>query len=197
MLYYIVVEVTKRIPINLIITKNKWRYNWCWSFQIFTDVVYLSYIVDKRKRDEVDPYDMVYHNLPKKHFVLHKVKPCGYCSAKWFSLDGPSFCYRQGKVNLHMLDVTDELQQLFLSQTDWDAVYFRKHIRYFNSHFSFASLGSNLDRWYNTPKGSRVYTFWIHGHVYHHLDQLVHGQEGPRHMQLYFYDSDETIRHRI
>jgi hypothetical protein len=41
------------------------------------------------------------------------------------------------------------------------------------------------------------YTFQIYGQVYHHLDQLVHGQEGPRHMQLYFYDIDETIRHRI
>jgi hypothetical protein len=29
------------------------------------------------------------------------------------------------------------------------------------------------------------------------LDLLVHGQEGPWHMQLYFYDTDETIRHRI
>jgi hypothetical protein len=51
---------------------------------IFTDVVYKSYRVEKRKRDEVDPYDMVYHNLPKKHLVLHKVKPCGYCNVKQF-----------------------------------------------------------------------------------------------------------------
>jgi hypothetical protein len=33
--------------------------------------------------------------------------------------------------------------------------------------------------------------------VYHHLDPLVHGQEGPRHMQLYFYETYETIQHRI
>jgi hypothetical protein len=100
-------------------------------------------------------------------------------------------------VKLHTLDAPDELRRLFLSQADRDAIYFRKHIRYFNSHFSFASLGVNLDRRYNTPKGSGVYTFRIHGQLYHHLDQLVHGQEGPRHMQLYFYDTDETIRHRI
>jgi hypothetical protein len=37
----------------------------------------------------------------------------------------------------------------------------------------------------------------MHGQVYHHLDQLVYGQEGPRHMHLYFYDTDETIWHRI
>jgi hypothetical protein len=100
-------------------------------------------------------------------------------------------------VKSHVPDVLDELRRLFLSQTDRDALYFRKHIRQFNSHFFFASLGVNLDQRYNTPKKSRVYTFWIHGWVYHRLDQLIHGQEGPRHMQLYFYDIDETIRHRI
>jgi hypothetical protein len=124
---------------------------------------------------------MVYHNLPKKHFVLHKVKHCGYCNAKRFPLEGRSFCCRQGKVKLHMSDVPDELQWLFLSQTDRDAPYFRKHIRYFNSHFSFANLGANLDWRYNTPKGSGVYTFQIHGQVYHQLDQLVHGQECHTH----------------
>jgi hypothetical protein len=135
---------------------------------------------------------MVYNNLPKKHFVLCKVKPCGYCNMKRFPLEDPSFCYRQGKVKLHNPDAPDELRRLFLSQTDRDAIYFTKHIRYFNTHFSFASLGVNLDQRYNIPKGSGVYTFRIHGQVYHRLDQLVHGQEGPRHMQLYFYDTDEA-----
>jgi hypothetical protein len=79
-------------------------------FIFFIDVVYKSYRVEKRKSDEVDPYDMVYHNLPKKHFVLHKVKSCGYCNARRFPLEGPSFCCRQGKVKLHMPDVPDELR---------------------------------------------------------------------------------------
>jgi hypothetical protein len=84
-----------------------------------------------------------------------------------------------------------------MSQTNLDTLYFRKHIRYLNSHISFASLGANLDRRYITPKRSRVYTLQIHGQVYNRLNQLVHGQEGPRHMQLYFYDTNETIRQRI
>jgi hypothetical protein len=92
-------------------------YNCCSSFHFFIDVVYKSYRVEKQKRDEVDPYDMVYQYLPKKHFVLCKVKPCGYCNVKRFPLEGPSFCCRQGKVKLHMPDVPDELRQLFLSQT--------------------------------------------------------------------------------
>jgi hypothetical protein len=58
-------------------------YNWC-SLFFFTDVVYKWYRVQKWKRDEVDPFDMVYNNLSKKHFVLRKVKPCGYCNVKRF-----------------------------------------------------------------------------------------------------------------
>jgi hypothetical protein len=128
MIYYIVVEVTKRIPIPLMITKTNEDIIGADHFIFFIDIVYKSYRVEKWKRDKVDPYDIVYHNLPKKHFVLCKVKPCGYCSAKWFPLERPSFCYMQGKVNLHISDVPNELRRLFSSQTDWDALYFRKHI---------------------------------------------------------------------
>jgi hypothetical protein len=110
MIYYIVVEVMKRIPNALMITKTNEDIIGADHFIFFTDVVYKSYRVEKWKRDEVDMYDMVYHNLPKKHSVLHKVKPCGYCSAKRFPLESPSSCCMQGKVNLHMLDVPDELR---------------------------------------------------------------------------------------
>ena len=36
----------------------------------------------------------------------------------------------------------------------------------------------------------------MHGQIYHRLDQLRSGKDGPRHMQLYFYDTDETLSHR-
>lgn len=91
----------------------------------------------------------------------------------------------------------DDLRRLFTSQTDSDAKYFRKHIRYFNSHFSFTSMGVSIDRSLATARGTGVYTFKAHGQIYHKLDQLLPGGQGPRHMQLYFYDTDETMQHRI
>lgn len=44
--------------------------------------------------------------------------------------------------------------------------------------------------------GTGVYCFKVHGQIYHKLDQLVPGKDGPRHMQLYFYDTDENMMHR-
>ena len=90
-----------------------------------------------------------------------------------------------------------ELRRLFASQTDSDAKYFQKHIRYFNSHFSFTSFGVSVDHNLASARGTGVYCFKAHGQIYHRLDQLVPGGRGPRHMQLYFYDTDETIAHRV
>jgi hypothetical protein len=62
-------------------------------------------------------------------------------------------------VKLYIPGVPDELCRLFMSPIDKEAKYFCKHIRYFNSHLSFTSLGVKLDRQYSTPKGSGIYTF--------------------------------------
>ena len=75
--------------------------------------------------------------------------------------------------------------------------YFRKHIRYFNSHFSFTSFGVSIDHNLASARGTGVYCFKAHSQIYHRLDQLIPGGRGPRHMQLYFYDTNETIAHRV
>ena len=59
--------------------------------------------------------------------------------------EGPSFCCRQGKINIVNTSIPDELRRLFTSQIDRDALYFKKNIRYFNSHFSFTSFGATFD----------------------------------------------------
>jgi hypothetical protein len=50
-----------------------------------------------------------------------------------------------------------------------------KNIRYFNSHFSFTSLGVTLDRRVSTVANTGIYTFRVQGALYHHLDHLVPG----------------------
>jgi len=58
-------------------------------------------------------------------------------------------------------------------------------------------MGVSIDRSLATTKGTSIYTFKAHDQIYHKLDQLVPGVRGPCHMQLYFYDIDETMHHRI
>ena len=133
----------------------------------------------------------------KKHHVLKKAKNCQFCHAKRFPGEGHAFCYRKGKVNIYIPEIPAELHRLFASQTDNDAKYFRKHIRYFNSHFSFTSFGVSIDHNLASARGTGVYCFKAHSLIYHRLYQLVPGGRGPRHMQLYFYDTNETIAHRV
>nr|TKW22381.1 hypothetical protein SEVIR_4G224800v2 [Setaria viridis] len=131
------------------------------------DVVYEYYREPRFIPTGPDPYDGVYNNLPKKHHVLKKAKNCEFCNAKRFLGEGPAFCCKN-----------------------------RKHIWYFNSHFSFTSFGGSIDRRLTFARGTGVYTFKAHGQIYHKLDPLVPGGKGPCHMQLYIYDTDDSVAHQ-
>ena len=102
---------------------------------------------------ENDPFDRVYKYLPAKHLVLRKVPICEYCGAIRFPSEGPGFCCQQGKINIVNTPIPVELHRLFTSQKDRDALYFRKNIRYFNSHFSFTSFGATVDQSVVTAAG--------------------------------------------
>ncbi|WVZ69848.1 hypothetical protein U9M48_018572 [Paspalum notatum var. saurae] len=160
------------------------------------DFQYKCYRQPGFQKATVDPFDFVYNKLLKGHLVLKKVPNCKFCNAKRFPREGPAFCCRKGKVVICRKTVPDELRKLFETQTDRDAKYFWKNIRYFDSHFSFTSFGVSLDRRLATAKGTGVYTFKAHGQIYHRLDQLAPCDKGPRYMQLYFYDTDDSIAYR-
>ena len=44
---------------------------------------------------------------------------------------------------------------------------------------------------------SGVYTFRASGGIYHRIDQLVPRDGKPRYLQLYFYDSESELNHRL
>jgi hypothetical protein len=165
-----------------------------------TNVAFESYRVSVNGVDlnnNEDPYDYVYQNLPDRHHVLRKVPNCLYCGAMRFRYEPLGFCCRKEKIKVHVPQVLDELKRLFTSQTNNDAKYFRQNIWYFISHLSFTNLRVTLDRRVATAAGTGIYTFRVHGPLYHRLDHLVPGSKGPRHLQLYFYDTeDDSLAHR-
>lgn len=124
------------------------------AFESFQDGRHITRAAPVASTDE-----FIYRNLPTKNHVLRKVADCRHCGALRFPFEGPTFCCRKGKVGLFTPDVPEELRRLFTSQDDEDAKYFREHIRYFNSHFSFTSLGVTLDRRVSTAAGTSVW--WV------------------------------------
>lgn len=150
---------------------------------------------DLHHEDNTLADDKIYQDLPTNPSILRPARNCSYCGAKRFQYESPAWCCRKGKIVFATHGVPDELHRLFTSQTDEDAKYFRENIRYFNSHFAFTSLGVTLDQRYCNGS-SGVYTFRAQGQIYHRIDQLQPGDNGPRHLQLYFYDTDADLSHR-
>ncbi|PWA79392.1 hypothetical protein CTI12_AA206440 [Artemisia annua] len=143
----------------------------------------------------VDPYDFIYHGVPKQHRVLKGQPPCADCGAKRIKFEFPTFCCMKGKTKLVSSNVPEELFNLFTSQCELGKV-FRHNIRAYNTNFSFTSMGVNLDT-SMTNMTSGVYTFRAHGGMYHRIDQLVPRDGQPRYLQLYFYDPETELSHRL
>nr|GEW44840.1 hypothetical protein [Tanacetum cinerariifolium] len=57
-------------------------------------------------------------------------------------------------------------------------------------------MGVKLDKRYGVSD-SRVNTFCVQGGIYYKVDQLVPKDENPRYLQLYFYDPETEIEHRL
>ena len=49
--------------------------------------------------DALDPYDMVYANVPSETHKLEAVENYEHCNAKKFEYETPGFCCRSGKIH--------------------------------------------------------------------------------------------------
>ena len=65
----------------------------------------------------------------------------------------------------------------------------------YNSALSFTSMGAKIDRQVTGTSG--VYTFHIHGEIYHRIGTLLPDPEiQPQFAQIYIYDTDHEIQNR-
>ncbi|GJW05570.1 hypothetical protein Tco_1564426 [Tanacetum coccineum] len=156
-----------------------------------------SYYQRRKEHDNFqgNSYDFVYNGLPNEHSLLKEQPSCVHCRAKKMQYEFPTFCCIKGKTTLQPLDISPKLYNLFTSQCQLGKM-FRKNIRAYNTNFSFASMGVNLDKIYNA-RGSGVYTFRVQGGIYHKIDQLVPRDGEPRYLQLYFYDVESDFEHKL
>lgn len=132
---------------------------------------------------------------------------CGFCQAHVWAAEftgrhvgsGPkgfSICCGKGKVQLPMLRETpSELDQLLTTNDRQGKMFFNK-IRMYNNIFAFCSFGGTIDDSINNGRGP--YVFRVTGQVYHNLGGLVPPDgRTPKFAQLYMYDGQEVINHRV
>ncbi|XP_074339091.1 uncharacterized protein LOC141677199 isoform X4 [Apium graveolens] len=132
---------------------------------------------------------------------------CGYCTAMVWSAEytgrhvgsgakGYSICCGKGKVQLPLLrEPPPELKGLITPDGLTSNKYFSKS-RVYNNIFAFCSFGGNVD--HSVNKGKGPFVFRISGLTYHSLGSLV-PPDGltPKFAQLYMYDGQEAVAHRM
>ena len=132
---------------------------------------------------------------PPKPHCLRPPIICGHCGAKKFEFESKGFCCSSGDVVLKLNDSPDELYELFTSLSD-EAQEFKTCVRLYNANFAFASLGVKCDD--NLCKANKgVYTFRVQGQVHHIIKQLIPEDKPPSFLQLYFYDTEHELQHRL
>lgn len=109
---------------------------------------------------------------------------------------GYSICCQKGKVQLPLLRETPlELNELLISTGRRSKKFFNKS-RVYNNLFAFCSFGGNVDDSVNRGKGP--YVFRVSGQTYHNFGSLVPPDGcSPKFAQLYMYDGQEAIDHRV
>ena len=132
---------------------------------------------------------------------------CSHCHALHWkdeslshsTIANPKFgmCCLQGKISLPPLHPAPrELLGLLTSQ-DPLGRSFRLHIRNYNSALAMTSVGRTVNHSINQGGGG-PYTFVLQGQLSHQAGSLLPPEgEPPRYAQLYIYDTDVALDHRM
>ncbi|XP_074290999.1 uncharacterized protein LOC141617736 [Silene latifolia] len=89
----------------------------------------------------------------------------------------------------------NELRMLFMSN-DAASQNFRKYVLLYNRSFAFTSFGVKKDRKL-AQRNRGIYTFRVQGQVYHYINDILPTEERSRYIQLYFFDTDRELWHRL
>ena len=114
---------------------------------------------------------------------------CNHCNALKWKHETKGFCCQSEQIRLQPLHSAP--QPLLNLLTSANANTFLKQIRLYNSVLAFTSLEAEIDQELaSAEKG--VYTFQLHGALYHQYGGLSPRDEGkpPTFAQIYFHDSN-------
>ncbi|XP_058746408.1 uncharacterized protein LOC131619316 [Vicia villosa] len=133
---------------------------------------------------------------------------CRYCKAMmWYQermhksshAANPKFmlCCGNGKVELPLLEQPPKLlAKLLFDNDNLDSRKFQHQIRVYNMMFAFTSPGAKLNNRFNNGCGPP--TIRIRGQTCHRIGSLLPPQgQKPKFAQLYIYDTENEVHHRM
>lgn len=137
-----------------------------------------------------------------RHFHLGEMSlMCQYCNSMNFRSEITSrhitkfkLCCHKGKVNLPPLQQNELLVSYYQNYDLIESKNYFENIRSYNSAFAMVSSEANID----LNSTVDIYHFKIYDQFYHRLGPMT-AQYGrnPTYAQLYFYDTDTAINHRL
>ncbi|XP_058774642.1 uncharacterized protein LOC131648928 [Vicia villosa] len=158
--------------------------------------------------EDSDPAQLQEAHLQEYYDIGDQSYECAHCQAcMWYQekvnrhkiTATPRFyrCCRGGKIVLPFLEQPPQvLQHLLFNKTYSDSKNYQANIRTYNAMFSFTSPGMKFDTTYSKRGGPP--TLRLQGQTCHRIGTLLpeRGQP-PQYAQLYIYDTDNEVEHRI
>ncbi|KAK9988699.1 hypothetical protein SO802_028938 [Lithocarpus litseifolius] len=136
-----------------------------------------------------------YECREEKRFSLPVPKICPFCNTRLFCSESSTMCCMKGKISFPSLPISEPLMDLFCEQSE-QGRHFRQFIQSYNHNFAFTSMGVHVDdSMASTSRG--IHTFRAQGSIYHKIGSLLPTNDRPRYLQLYIYDADNEIEHRL
>ena len=115
---------------------------------------------------------------------------CNHCYALKWKEETKGFCCVNGQIVLAPLSPAPPILYTLLTGNDPDSDEpYVKQIRLYNQILAFTSVSANVDNNLANAKEG-VYTYKIHGALYHQIGGLMPNDENePKFAQIYFHDS--------
>lgn len=135
------------------------------------------------------------YTIPTETSILPLMVSCQFCNAKRFPHESPNFCCSKGEIKLYPINIPEQMVELY-SGTTAESTHFLQYIRPYNNAFMFTSFGVHLDRKL-AIRYKGIYTFRAQGQIYHFINSLYPPGKHPSYLQLYFYDTQKEVDHRI
>lgn len=159
---------------------------------------------EARARERLNQLPVVFqrNNNVQRHDLGYMNFICNHCGALHFNFEKLtdntndfSNCCERGKVVVERPQMHPVLMDLLVNENNYYFNDFHRKIREYNCALSFISIGTQFER---PPRRQGVYTYTVHGRMYHFIGTLHPNDNNTRQFgQLYVVDGEKANDERL